>query len=59
MTKEQIRELRQRLGLTQFQLAVRLGVTLATIQRWEAGTARPSPLAVEKLNRWQQEARSQ
>ncbi len=58
MTKEQIRELRRRLGLTQFQLAVRLGVTLATIQRWEAGTSKPSPLALEKLSHWQAEARS-
>ena len=35
MTGEAFRELRQRLGLTQSQLAERLGVTVTSVARWE------------------------
>lgn len=44
-----IRELRDRTGLTQEKFAARLGVTFPTINRWENGRARPSPLAMEKI----------
>jgi putative transcriptional regulator len=44
-----IRELRLTLGLTQEQLAVALGVTYSTINRWENGRSKPSPLAMEKI----------
>jgi putative transcriptional regulator len=44
-----IRELRARLGLTQEKFAARLGVTLPTINRWENGRAKPSPLAIQTL----------
>jgi putative transcriptional regulator len=44
-----IRELRNRLGLTQEKLAARLGVTFPTINRWENGRARPSPLALKQI----------
>jgi transcriptional regulator with XRE-family HTH domain len=44
-----VRELRDRTGLTQEKLAARLGVTFPTISRWENGRARPSPLAMEKI----------
>jgi putative transcriptional regulator len=44
-----IREVRGRLGLTQEKFAARLGVTLPTINRWENGRTKPSPLAMEKL----------
>ena len=40
MTAEQIKELRERIGITQRQLADYLGVNQATIYRWEAGTTR-------------------
>src|SRR5207244_13510331 len=33
---------RRQIGLTQKDLAVRLGVTLATVARWEAATADPA-----------------
>ena len=36
-------------GWTQEQLARSLGVSLNTVQRWESGKTRPSPLAMEKL----------
>ncbi|HHE73973.1 MAG TPA: XRE family transcriptional regulator [Desulfobacteraceae bacterium] len=44
-----VRELRDRTGLTQEKFAARLGVTFPTINRWENGRARPSPLAMEKI----------
>ena len=46
-----LRELRERMGLTQEKLAPRLGVTLATINRWENGHTRPSPLALRQESR--------
>lgn len=44
-----IRELRQRIGLTQEKFAARLGVTFPTINRWENGRAKPSPLALQRI----------
>jgi len=44
-----VRELRDRTGLTQEKFAARLGVTFPTINHWENGRARPSPLAMEKI----------
>ena len=44
-----IKMIRHRTGLTQEKLASRLGVTFPTINRWEQGHTRPSPLAVQRL----------
>ena len=44
-----IRELRQRTGLTQEKFAAKLGVTFPTINRWENGRAKPSPLAMKQV----------
>lgn len=44
-----IRDLRERTGLTQEKFAAKLGVTFPTINRWENGRARPSPLAMQKI----------
>jgi transcriptional regulator with XRE-family HTH domain len=44
-----IRKLRKRTGLTQEKFAAKLGVTYPTINRWENGRARPSPLAMQKI----------
>ncbi len=52
-----IRELRQVLGLTQEQLAVKLGVTFPTVNRWENKRATPSPLAIEKIEALLEQAR--
>ena len=49
MSPAELRETRVALGLTQEALARELGVTGATVYRWEAGTigiARPEWLAV-------------
>lgn len=44
-----IRVLRERIGLTQEKLAVRLGVTFPSINRWENGKTTPSPLALKQI----------
>lgn len=44
-----IRGLRLEIGLTQEQFAAELGVTYSTINRWENGRSKPSPLAVQKI----------
>jgi putative transcriptional regulator len=44
-----VRKLRERTGLTQEKFAAKLGVTYPTINRWENGRARPSPLAMKQL----------
>lgn len=44
-----VRSVRERLGLTQQELAVRLGVALPTVSRWENGRHRPSKLALDKI----------
>ncbi len=40
-----VRTVRSRLGLTQEQFASRLGVTFASVNRWESGRVTPSRLA--------------
>jgi putative transcriptional regulator len=47
-----VRELRFRLGLTQEQFAAELGVTFASINRWEnrkVQKVQPSPMALKLL----------
>jgi superfamily II DNA or RNA helicase/DNA-binding XRE family transcriptional regulator len=44
-----IKRLRTALGLSQEKLAERLGVTFATVNRWENGVARPSRLSRLRL----------
>ncbi len=44
-----VRTLRRRMGLTQEKLAARLGVAYPTVNRWENGRAKPSPLAMKQI----------
>ena len=44
-----VRKLRERTGLTQERFAAKLGVTFPTINRWENGRAKPSPLAMQRI----------
>ncbi|OYE01204.1 helix-turn-helix domain-containing protein [Nostoc sp. 'Peltigera membranacea cyanobiont' 232] len=44
-----IRELRGITGLTQEQFAASLGITYSTVNRWEKGRAKPSSLAMQKI----------
>lgn len=46
---ELIVHLRQRLGLTQEQLAARLGFTCITVNRWENRKVKPSPIALKLI----------
>ncbi len=46
-----IRELRIEIGLTQEEFGAALGFTYPTISRWENGWAKPSPLAIHKIER--------
>jgi putative transcriptional regulator len=48
-TAKQIKELRYRLGMTQEQFAVELGVTVSAVNRWENGKSQPSPLALKAM----------
>lgn len=48
-----IKKLRKELGLTQEQFAAKVGVTFSTINRWENGKGKPSPLAMLRINELQ------
>jgi superfamily II DNA or RNA helicase/DNA-binding XRE family transcriptional regulator len=50
---DRIKQLRQRFSLTQMRMAELMGVSFATVNRWENGQTKPSPLA------WQQIARAE
>lgn len=45
-----VRELRQRLHLTQEAMAETLGVSFATVNRWENGWTAPSKLALRQID---------
>jgi len=44
-----VKELRERLGLSQDKFAALLGVAPYTVRRWESGKSQPSPLALKQL----------
>lgn len=52
MDKEAIKQLRNQLGLSQQSFAVKLGVGIATVSRWETGKTKPSALASQRLMRF-------
>ena len=45
-----LKKLRQTRGWSQEDLARELGVSFATVNRWENGKTKPSRLAYEKIN---------
>jgi len=45
----QIKRLRARMGLTQVNLAERLGVSFPTVNRWENAKSKPSQLSWNRL----------
>jgi DNA-binding transcriptional regulator YiaG len=58
-TGTSIRELRRNLRMTQEEFAHTLGITVATVNRWENGHAKPSKLArraIERLVQYRQSA---
>lgn len=44
-----VREMRAHVSLTQEQLALHLGVTCSTLNRWENQRGKPSPMAMAKI----------
>ncbi len=50
MTREEIKSLREALGMSQEDLAAAVGVRGQTVWRWEAGRSKPSRLALVKLH---------
>lgn len=44
-----IREIRLETRLTQEQFAAEVGVTYSSMNRWENGRSKPSPLAMQKI----------
>ncbi|MHB8707558.1 MAG: helix-turn-helix domain-containing protein [Desulfuromonadales bacterium] len=48
----QIKEVRQQLGLSQEELAHALGVSFATVNRWENGKTVPSKLAQRQFEQF-------
>lgn len=51
MTVDDLKKLRASLGLTQCQLASKLGVSCNTVTRWEMGVRKKIPVPIEKLLR--------
>lgn len=49
MDGSEIRALRKQLSLTQEEFAHEIGVTFATVNRWENGKSKPSRLALRIL----------
>lgn len=49
MAPFQIKTMRLKLGMTQNQLAILVGVSFQTVNRWEGGKSKPCNLAIEKL----------
>lgn len=48
---DRVKRLREKLGLTQVQLAESLGVSFASVNRWENGQAKPGALAWQQILR--------
>jgi len=53
---EMIKALRAKLGLTQEQFAAKVGVTWSTVNRWENGRGKPSPLALKQVESLREES---
>ena len=46
---EIVKELRRQLRLSQEKFAAEVGVTASTVNRWENGRGKPSPLAMRRI----------
>ena len=52
-----VRTFRSQLGLTQERFAAKVGVTWSTVNRWENGRGKPSPLALQQIHEFLQDVR--
>jgi DNA-binding transcriptional regulator YiaG len=59
MTGKEIKELRQKLGLSQQAFATKVGVSMTSVSHWEVGKSKPIPIIVEKLNKIKEESNSE
>ncbi|HZT32809.1 MAG TPA: helicase-related protein [Bryobacteraceae bacterium] len=59
MTSEQIKSVRTSLGMSQQAFAAALGVSFATVNRWENGKAKPQKDRIERMKILVREAESQ
>jgi len=48
---KQVLAIRLEMGLTQEQFAAKLGVSFPTVNRWENKKTKPSPLAIQNLQK--------
>lgn len=53
MTPKEIKELRVKLGISQQAFSNAVGVTVGTVNRWERGLCKPSPIAFNIIKRLQ------
>lgn len=53
-----IKTLRNRLGMTQAEFAVKLGVAPYTVRRWETEKNKPSPMARKLLDELERELKN-
>ena len=51
MTKEQLKQARQALGLTQEQLADEIGASLASVRNWEQGRCKVNRVAAKQIQK--------
>lgn len=51
MTPQEIKEIRLRLGISQQAFSNAVGVTVGTVNRWERGLSKPSPIAFNVIKR--------
>lgn len=49
MHKDEIRSIRQSMGLTQEQFAMRLGTCFTSVNRWENGRSKASRLYIKEI----------
>ncbi len=49
---ERVKDIRRQLGLSQEELAHALGVSFATVNRWENGKTSPSKLARRQMDQF-------
>jgi DNA-binding transcriptional regulator YiaG len=54
-----VKELRDRLDLTQWQFAQKVGVTYSTVNHWENGKRIPQPFLVRRLLELKEEIEAQ
>lgn len=59
MTPDQVKRIRQELGLTQAQLAQLMGVHALTVSKWERGVGSPTPHQAALLDSFAKAAKKQ